>query len=132
MAAMKLVTAIIFLGINAVINAVPMVNKFGPAERPNIKKFRGPRESEGGAPSLANSLKIISVHGFFFLGVGFGLGGPEVLLSGLFFAPASEIKKKENQKIKNGASEMISVTRHNCGTNHRNGERETLSLKAMR
>ena len=36
-----------------------------------------------------------------------GLGGPGPLLSGLFFAPASEIKKSENWKIKNGASEMI-------------------------
>ena len=35
------------------------------------------------------------------------LGGPGLLLSGLFFAPASEITKSENQKIKNGASEVI-------------------------
>ena len=31
---------------------------------------------------------------------GHRLGGPGVLLLGLFFAPASEIKKSENQKIK--------------------------------
>ena len=32
------------------------------------------------------------------------------------------LQKSRNQKIKNGASEVISVTRHNSGTNHRNGK----------
>ena len=49
------------------------------------------------------------------------LGGPGLLLSGLFFAPASEIKNLKIRKSKNGASEMISVTQHNSGTNHRKG-----------
>ena len=65
----------------------------------------------------------------------YALGGPGLLLLGRFFAPASEIKKSDNQKIrksKNGASEIISVTRHNSGTNHRNRKLKTLSLKDMR
>ena len=53
------------------------------------------------------------------------VGGPGLLLSALFFAPTSEIKES-------GASEIISVTRHNPGTNHRNGKCENLSLKGMR
>ena len=47
------------------------------------------------------------------------LGGPGLLLSGLLFAPASEIKKSENQKIKNWSP----VTRHNPGTNHGSNHR---------
>ena len=60
------------------------------------------------------------------------LGGPGLLLLGRFFAPASEIKKSENQKSKNGASQIISVTRHNSGTNHRYRKLKTLFLKDMR
>ena len=37
--------------------------------------------------------------------------------------PLQKSKKSENQKIKNGASEMIPC-RHNSGTNHRNGKHQ--------
>ena len=55
---------------------------------------------------------------------------PDSSFRAFSFAPASEIKKI--RKSKNGASEMISVTQHNPGTNHRNGKWKTLSLKDMR
>ena len=51
------------------------------------------------------------------------VGGSRLLLLGLFFAPASEIKKQKIRKSKNGASEMISVTQHKY---HRNGKWKTL------
>ena len=38
---------------------------------------------------------------------GLGLGGPGFLLSGLVFAPASEIKNSENQKSQNEDSEIV-------------------------
>ena len=59
------------------------------------------------------------------------LVGPRFLLSGLLFVPGSEIRKPENQKIKNRASEMISVPaqlRHKSQTWE---AWKTLSLKAM-
>ena len=62
-------------------------------------------------------------------------GSPRLLLSGLLFAkfaPLRKSTKPDNQKIKNGASKMISVTQHNSSTNHRNGKCQTLSLKGMR
>ena len=54
-----------------------------------------------------------------------GLWGPGLLLSGLFFAPASEINKSENQKMEPHKSFLC---RHNSGTNHRNGKCQKLSL----
>ena len=52
-----------FLGVNN----VPNINKNGTAKRQKSeKKFRGPRGSEGGGSTLANSPEIISVYVFFF------------------------------------------------------------------
>ena len=48
-------------------NSTPNINKFGATKRPNIKKIRGPRGSEGGGSVLANSLEIIYVYGFLLL-----------------------------------------------------------------
>ena len=42
----------------------PNINRFGAAERPDIKKARGLRGSEEGGSILANSLECIYVCGF--------------------------------------------------------------------
>ena len=60
-------------------------------------------------------------------------GGPRTPPFGPFLCTCfrnQKIRKSENKK--NWASEMISVTQHNSGTNHRNGKWKALSLKDMR
>ena len=54
------------------------------------------------------------------------LGGPGLLLSGLLFAPASEIKKSEIRNSKQMEPQKWFPCRHNSGTNHRNGRRGKL------
>ena len=60
------------------------------------------------------------------------LGGPDFLLLGLFFAPASDIKKSEIRKSKNGASEMISVQAQLWHKSQKREAQKTLSWKDMR
>ena len=56
-----------------------------------------------------------------------GLEGPDFLFSGIFFAPASEIKNQEF-----GSSEMISVPVHLQHKSQKWKVPNTLSLKDMR
>ena len=45
-------------------NNVPNINKFGAAKRPNIKKFRGPRGSEGGGLFWQTPWKLLMFMAF--------------------------------------------------------------------
>ena len=47
-------------------NDVPNINDFGAAKRPNSKKIRGLRGSEGGESNLADYPELVYVYGFSF------------------------------------------------------------------